>query len=122
MPKPKKVARRLPRRPKRGVLVSAAPVAGPAGTGATSRPTRRNEASRLFSFAAARQAFRQYHSDGLTGSNDVTWRDACRAVSELVDESGDATPVFLAEFTSQLELDLGADVRRPVVDMDEPIW
>ena len=43
-------------------------------------------------------------------------------MSELVDESGDATPVFLAEFTSQLELDLGADVRRPVVDMDEPIW
>jgi len=123
MPKPKKVARRLPRRPKRGVLVSAAPVK-PQPPAPAPRPP--DEAQRgvagLFSFAAARQAFRQYSGDGLTGVHDATWRDACRAVSELVDESGDATPVFLAEFTSQLELDLGADVRRPVVDMDEPIW
>jgi hypothetical protein len=123
MPKPKKVARRLPRRPKRGVLVSAAPAKPPPPAPAPKPP---DEAQRgvagLFSFAAARQAFRQYHSNGLTGGQDATWRDACRAVSELVDESGDATPVFLAEFTSQLELDLGADVRRPVVDMDEPIW
>ena len=105
------------------MLVSAAPVK-PAPPAPAPRPP--DEAQRgvagLFSFAAARQAFRQYHSDGLTGTGDATWRDACRAVSELVDESGDATPVFLAEFTSQLELDLGADVRRPVVDMDEPIW
>ena len=121
-PKPRKVPKRRPFRPKRGLVV-APPTPKPAPTPAPRPPDDAQKGvAGLFSFAAARQAFRSYARDPRRGHCDATWRDACRAVAELVDESDDATAAFLAEFTSQLELDLGGEVQRLVVDADELIW